>query len=613
MRPLAPLELAAAIREVREAAAGSRVENIYRTGAGILIKLSRAYLAATRFRVSLTAVIPEKTHQGAETLRGLFRGGRLVDARMPRFDRLAVLEFDGGSLVAELLEPFNLVAVREGRAVWVLHGYRGKDREVRPGAEYRPPPQVFLDLLKAGEDEIAAAIDPGDPARSLRRMGLGPEWSQEVLARAGSPEPAQLARAVRSLVDEVVSGPLAPGLCVKAGVPVWAVPVQLRSAQCDEVKPFEAYWRALDALYSQQELEAKAREEVAGVEARRRRLEASLKELEAKAREYKEKAAELKAKAHRLLMYKYDVEEALEGRDSSIRVVHVDARRALVETPEGSRVEIDRGRPVGRQIEEMFQEAKRLEEKAARASEAMERLRRELADLERAEAQRLEAARAAAKVVAERAWFERFRWTLTAGRSPVLGGRDASQNEALVRRYLKRDYLFFHADIPGAAVVLAPPLGDPLEVLQVAQFAAAYSRAWRAGIHAIDVYYAKGEQVSKGAPSGEYLAKGSFMVYGRREYVRHVRLELAVGFRRDGGAVRAVAAPPRSIGMLAERYVVLTPGGVDKGKVAGELARRWGVPQEELLPAIPGPSRIQEAGEGSPLPWEEVEAAFARW
>lgn len=613
MRPLTPLELIAAIREVREAAVGSRVENIYRTGAGLLVKLSRAYLAITRFRVSLTAIVPEKTHRGAEALRGLFRGERLADAHMPRFDRLATLAFESGALVAELLEPFNLVAVREGRVVWVLHSYRGRDREVKPGLDYKPPPPAFLDLLKASEHEIAAAIDPKDLVKSLRRLGLWPEWGQEAIARAGSTEPTQLAKAVRSMVDQVLSGNLTPGLCIKAGAPAWAVPIALHSAQCDEIKPFDAYWKALDALYSQGELEAKAKEDVAQVEARRRRLEASLKDLEVRVGEYRERARGLRAMAHRLLMYKYEVEGALEGRETSIRVVDVDARRVMVETPDGVKIPVERGRPVGRQIEEMFQEAKRLEEKAARAAEAMEKLKKQLAELARVEAERLEAARATVKVVTDKSWFERFRWTLTAGMSPALGGRDASQNEALVRRYLRRDYLFFHADVPGAAVVLAPPLEDPLEVFQVAQFAAAYSRAWRAGIHAIDVYYAKGEQVSKGAPSGEYLAKGSFMVYGRREYVRHVKLELAVGFRRDGDAVRAVAAPPRSIQLLAERYVVLTPGNIEKGRLAAELAKRWAVPQEELVAAIPGPSRVQEAGEGAPVPWREVEAIFARW
>jgi len=62
------LDLLAAVAEM-SGAVGGKVENIYRTGAGYIFKLSSGYIAATKFRVSLTGVVPEKTHEGAETLR----------------------------------------------------------------------------------------------------------------------------------------------------------------------------------------------------------------------------------------------------------------------------------------------------------------------------------------------------------------------------------------------------------------------------------------------------------------------------------------------------------------------------------------------------------------
>jgi predicted ribosome quality control (RQC) complex YloA/Tae2 family protein len=612
-RVLSPPDLLGSVAEM-SGLQGSRVENVYRSGAGLLLKLSSGLVAVTKFRVSLTGIVPERSHRGAETLRGLFRGARLVRVSMPRFDRIAEFELSPGRLVVELVEPFNVIAVREGRVVWLLRSYRGRGRELRPGLPYAHPPAAFVDLLSAEISEIERAIDPGDLKRSLvRRLGTGPDLAEELVARAGA-SPRAIAEELKAIVDRVRSGALEPSVCIREGVPVTVMPIRPAHLKCDEVRQFEHFWAALDFYFGPLELELAAARSSQEAEQRRRRLEATIAELRERIPELRGEAGRLKSTAHKLLIYKSEIEEALGGSEASVRVVHVYGKSVKVELPGGEQVEIRRDVPLGRQISEMFNRARELEGKAARAEQALKRLEEELESLS-VEIERIrKRVISAVKVVAERSWFEKFRWTVTAGRRPVIGGRDASQNGVIVRRYLKERYLFFHADIPGAPVVVSPPTDDPLEILQVAQFAAAYSRAWRMGLHAIDVFYARGEQVSKQAPAGQYLARGSFMVYGKREHVRGVRMELAVGFRRDGGACRVVAAPPRSAPLLAERYVVLAPGNVERGRLARELAGRWeGCGADEIAAALPGPSRVLEEGRGSPIPWEGVKRIFAAW
>lgn len=592
---------------------GSKVENIYRTEVGFLFKLSSAYLVATRHRVSLTGVIPEKSHEGAETLRGLFRDERLTAVSMPRFDRIVELAFSSGRLVVELLEPFNVIAVREGKVVWLLHSYRGKDREVRSGLPYAYPPAVFIDVLTADVDAIEKAIDPSDVRRSLiRRLGTGPELADELIARVGA-SPRALAEMLKTLIDQIRAGRLEPAVCIKGGAPVTVMPIRPVSMQCDEVKLFNSFWAALDYYFTPMELAAMAVQKTQELAARRKKLEATVAELEKKIPEYREEAARLKSLAHKLLMYKNEIEEALRGGESSIRILHVDRSKVKIELPEGDVVEVSRDTSLGRYITKLFDEAKELEEKASRAVQVLERLKKELVEVEEKQRRSEEEVKTSVKAVARRSWFERFHWTLTTGKKPVIGGRDASQNETVVRKYLKDHYLFFHADIPGASAVVTPPMDDLLEVYQAAQFAAAYSRAWKIGIHAIDVYYVRGEQVSKQPPAGQYLAKGSFMVYGKREYVRNIRLELAIGCRVDGDVYRAVVAPPRSAPLLAEKYVVVTPGNVEKNKLAKEIAKLGKCSIDDITAVLPGPSRISEEGRGSPIPWEEVEQIFATW
>jgi predicted ribosome quality control (RQC) complex YloA/Tae2 family protein len=48
-------------------------------------------------------------------------------------------------------------------------------------------------------------------------------------------------------------------------------------------------------------------------------------------------------------------------------------------------------------------------------------------------------------------WFEKFNWFITSDGYLCISGRDAQQNEALVKRYLRPGDVYVHADIPGAA------------------------------------------------------------------------------------------------------------------------------------------------------------------
>ncbi|MEZ0249212.1 MAG: ribosome rescue protein RqcH [Thermoproteus sp.] len=616
------IDLYASAREIR-GLVGRRVENIYTIPSGYLFKFSGgAYLLINEARASLTGVLGERDYRGAETLRGLIRDDKLTGVEVPRFDKTLYLKFGGVTLIAELLRPFNLIAVRDGKIVWVDRYYRGKDREVKVGVPYTPPPMPYIDPLARGDEALEALRRSADVRKSLARdLGLGPEVAEEVYARA-SGDVDEALRALKGLVEEVTNGPLSPTVYFSDGSPVTVTPVRYVSIKADVEEKHDTFWKALDRYFGDLELKKAVEAKTAELKAKKARLEQSLAKLRGEIEEYRKRGEELYSLARFVLSLKYELEELLQALTSnrevetSIRIVDVNrANKEVVLEHSGVKFKLRLDRPVGRQIEALFEEAKEYTRKAHKAEETYRKLEEELkritdesAEVERAIAERM-------RKTAERAWFEKYRWLLALGRTPALGGRDASQNESLVRKYLKEDYLFFHADVPGASAVVAKPTGDEMEILEIAQFAASYSRAWKIGVHALDVFYVLGGQVSKQAPAGEYLARGSFMIYGSRNYVRHVRLELAVGIRDDGGIKRVVAAPPRSITLLAERYAVLTPGTVEKSKTAKELARRWKAEAliDEIIAALPGPSSVQEWGSGTPISWDEIKAAFSAW
>ncbi|XP_015126664.1 nuclear export mediator factor NEMF homolog [Diachasma alloeum] len=130
-------------------------------------------------------------------------------------------------------------------------------------------------------------------------------------------------------------------------------------------------------------------------------------------------------------------------------------------------------------------------------------------------------------------WFEKFYWFITSENYLVIGGRDQQQNELIVKRYLRAGDLYVHADLTGASsVVIKNPSGDPVPPKSLAEagtMAVAYSVAWEAKVVA-GAWWVHHDQVSKTAPTGEYLTTGSFMIRGKKNYLPPCQLVMGFGF-----------------------------------------------------------------------------------
>eukprot|EP00924_Labyrinthula_sp_SR-Ha-C_P008776 snap_masked-scaffold_2-processed-gene-2.10-mRNA-1 protein AED:0.09 eAED:0.10 QI:0/-1/0/1/-1/1/1/0/867 len=142
-------------------------------------------------------------------------------------------------------------------------------------------------------------------------------------------------------------------------------------------------------------------------------------------------------------------------------------------------------------------------------------------------------------------WFEKFHWCLTSSGNLVIGGKSSQQNEVLVKRYLRKNDLFIHADLHGAPTVILRAKSSDInltgdytnnvlpfnlrDVNEACTFAVCRSKSWESK-KLNKVYYVFANQVSKTAPSGEYLSVGSFMIRGRKNFVSVNRLEMSFGF-----------------------------------------------------------------------------------
>lgn len=132
-------------------------------------------------------------------------------------------------------------------------------------------------------------------------------------------------------------------------------------------------------------------------------------------------------------------------------------------------------------------------------------------------------------------WFEKFTWFLSSDGYLVIGGRDAQQNEILYKKYLRKGDVYVHADLHGASsIVIRNKLQSadapipPSTLSQAGTLAVASSSAWdsKAGMSA---WWVNAEQVSKSAPTGEFLPTGSFMVRGKKNFLPPAQLVLGFG------------------------------------------------------------------------------------
>ncbi|KYQ88372.1 DUF814 family protein [Tieghemostelium lacteum] len=130
-------------------------------------------------------------------------------------------------------------------------------------------------------------------------------------------------------------------------------------------------------------------------------------------------------------------------------------------------------------------------------------------------------------------WFEKFHWFISSDNYLVISGKDAQQNELLFKRYLEKDDLYVHADIFGSTscVIKNPNGGEipPNTLTQAGTMTMCYSNAWSAKV-VTSAYWVYANQVSKTAPSGEYLTTGSFMIRGKKNYLPHSQLVMGFGF-----------------------------------------------------------------------------------
>src|SRR3989339_1573608 len=177
-----------------------------------------------------------------------------------------------------------------------------------------------------------------------------------------------------------------------------------------------------------------------------------------------------------------------------------------------------------------FDRAKKLKKKIPGIVKTIEAQKNKLLTFEKQDTNKIEKA-----IKVKKEWYEKFRWFISSDGFLVVGGRDATSNEVVVKKHADNGDLVLHTDMAGSPFFVIKSNGKKIPestIKEAADATCTFSRAWKLGLQTSDVFYVFPEQVSKKTKAGEYMGKGAFMVYGKSNYVEN-KINLAVGISKE--------------------------------------------------------------------------------
>ncbi len=619
---------------------------------------------------------PNNPSMVAKILRGTFENARLIDVQQIGFDRLLRITFEKQevhSLVLELFGDGNLLLLdAAGTIVLPMRGVDHGARRLRKGEPYVPPPGGAEPF---GMDEAALrAAAAGARANDLVRflaldLGFGPLWAEELCLRAEVPkstlleglEDAQWAavhRTIQVLAGEIERNDLAPAVVYPGegaedgAEPVAAVPFPMLRYPAPKfaTQEAQAFREALDTFYrgDSDEGDEEADPRNKRFNEARGKLQRQVSQMEEAISEFVDEEKARHADGDSLYGAYQQVDATLKqlqaaraaGRnwqeiaavlDQARAAGRPEARTVLSITPKDATAvfvvpDLETGAPrevavaLDKSVQDnataQFEASKKAKSRQAGAMVALEKARANLKALEDKGLDGFGAAPVKSAGPKRHFWFESYRWTLTPSGLIAVGGRNAGQNDQVVKKYMRDADRYVHAEIHGApSVVVRPADGPSIEATEedlraACQFAAMSSRAWRQ-FGAASAYWVTPVQVNKTPRSGEFVPRGAWIIHGKRNFETGLPMRWAVGrvrFTFDGRPVpkdepdpdrmteKLVGGPESGMAPFALAMIMLEPGDMEPNDAAHALVEATGVEEEEAQAVLPnGPVRFVDA------------------
>jgi predicted ribosome quality control (RQC) complex YloA/Tae2 family protein len=613
--------------EIKKVAEEAFVKNVYQYGDVFVLKLYKPGVGTTQLliepgrRIHLTEyrrVAPRFPPKFCTVLRKYLRDRVISSVEQYDLDRIVMIEVgdeeNSYKLVAELFGNGNLILLDPDDVIFVAKKYKKmRHRDLVPKAKYEFPPLRGRDILS--EDRVSAEELVEDSEKNIVRtliygLNLDSLSCEEICELAnieGTTKASELNeddlnrlnQAITDFARKIESGAKEPRIILdeeEEGIAY--LPFEFRIYDEFAYQEYESYSKAMDEFYGVTIGEEERAEEEDAFQREKKRLQKIIAKQEEAMEQLEEKGETMRKHGELIYANFPHIQEILrtisQARDDGISWDEIEKRmekgreQGIESAKMVKSISPSQGKILLKLNDEdvfldirispqdnaarAYEQAKKAESKVRGAKKQIEKTEEKLRDLEESFEPEPEEKRPVK--VRDRKWFEKFRWFRSSEGYLVLGGRDSRTNERLAKRHMNPNDIFLHASLHGAPyTIIKVPDEPPSEktLHEAAQFSVTFSRAWREKILSGDAYWVDPEQVSFSPPSGEYLPSGAVMIYGSKNFIRNVPVELAVGLIVDDDGILPMSGPPSAVETQSDYFVRVAPGDTKKGDLVGRI------------------------------------------
>lgn len=630
---LTSFDTTAIVYELNKIIIGARIENVYQTNPLTLIfRLHQSnrptfqMLIEAGKRVHLTSYVlskPLTPPAFCMALRKHLRNGRITEIQQHEFERVITIKIDTREgmylLVTELFGDGNIILVNpQGTILYALTYKRMRDRNIIRGENFKLAPPSGKNPLNLSTSDFEEIKNYGhlEIVRALTKLlSIGGLYAEEILQRAeiNKNTPCEnltkqqidaIFTQTQTLISKTTNGEFEPSIVVdEKGEWIDVTPFPLKRYISLTLKPYKSFNEALDEYYSK----AVTTEKVSDTEKEftrqlaklQRTLEDQQKTIEDPNKIIEQNKAigniiyahlgELQLLAQGIMEEKSRDkawEQIIAEIEKEKQAQHVpfiyfqsldSKRRVLNVSIENTTFSLDLTRSIQANAASYYERAKKTERKQEGAEKALHNTQTKILELQKHLMEKTEKViEEAPPKKKEKAWYEKFRWFNSSDGFLVIGGRDATTNEIIIKKHTTPADIVFHADIVGAPFVVIKTEGKtPSEqtIKEAAQLAASYSKAWKELFHAVDVYWVYPNQLSKSPPPGQYLEKGSFIVNGKKNHLRKILLSITIGITIKENQITVVGGPTEFVKKQAIHYVEVVPGQEPSSSLAKNIRK----------------------------------------
>lgn len=269
-------------------------------------------------------------------------------------------------------------------------------------------------------------------------------------------------------------------------------------------------------------------------------------------------------------------------------------------------IKLSLNKDVNQNAEFYFSKAKKLKAKLPGVEETIRRTKKEIEEFKKLKEEYIESRDEKKKLEVNRKkeWFDKFRSTRTSDGFLVVFGKDAASNEVLIKKHLEENDIVIHSEAPGSPFGIVKGAKDTISkqgIEEAAQVILCFSKQWKGGFGNADAFWVNPDQVTKKAQSGEFMSKGSFMIYGTKNILKNIQLRICLGVEKkeveiEGETVEYEEAFSGSElackKFCANRYVKLEPGQSKYKVLTKEIQKRLKFRIDDLPKYIPNEAKV---------------------